>query len=96
MRREQNDYKKAGFAVARYSKHTHNSGYSSNKMLKIALWMIWLPIVAVLWIMLLDTSYDWISSPSNIKVISGLLILILMAFVVIALLVKGARKLWTR
>lgn len=88
--------KRPHLAVARYSKQPHNSGYSSNKVLKIALWMVWLPIVAVLWVMLLDTSYDWISSPSNIKVISGLLILILMAFVVIALLVKGARKLWIR
>jgi len=88
--------KRPGFAVTRYSRHAHNSGHSSNKVLKIALWMIWLPIVAVLWIILLDTSYDWISSPSNIKVISGLLILILMAFVVIALLVKGVRKLWIR
>ena len=57
--------------------------------------MVWLPIAAVLWVVLLDTSYDWISSPSNIKVISGLLILILMGCVVIALLVKGVRKLWT-
>jgi polyferredoxin len=88
--------KRPGLTVVRDSRHTHNSKYSSNKVLKIALWMIWLPIVAVLWIMLLDTSYDWISSPSNIKVISGLLILILMAFAVIALLVKGARKLWIR
>ena len=88
--------KRPSLSVAHYSRHSHNSWYSSNKVLKTALWMIWLPIVAVLWVMLLDTSYDWISSPSNIKVISGFLILILMAFVVIALLVKGARKLWTR
>jgi len=88
--------KRPGLAIARYSKHSNNSGNSSNKVLKVALWMIWLPIVVVLWVMLLDTSYDWISSPSNTKVISGLLILILMAFVVIGLLVKGARKLWTR
>jgi len=88
--------KRPGFVVARYSRHAHNSRYSSNKVLKIALWMVWLPIVAVLWIMLLDISYDWISSPSNIKVISGLLILILMALVVIAIFVKGARKVWTR
>jgi polyferredoxin len=84
--------KRPSLSVVRYSRHTH----SSNKMLKTALWMIWLPIVAVLWMMLLDTSYDWISSPSNVKVISGLLILILMAIIVITLLVKGARKLWTR
>ncbi|MBV8452409.1 MAG: hypothetical protein JOZ29_09070 [Deltaproteobacteria bacterium] len=88
--------KRPRLTVARYGRHSYDDGHSSNKMLKVALWMIWLPIVAVLWIMLLDTSYDWISSPSNIKVISGLLILILMALVIIALLVKGARKLWTR
>jgi hypothetical protein len=58
--------------------------------------MVWLPIVAVFWVMLLDTSYDWVSSSSNIKVVSGLMILILMACVALALLVKGARKLWTR
>jgi hypothetical protein len=88
--------KRPSLVVAPYSRRSHNSGHSSNKVLKIALWMVWLPIVVVLWIILLDTSYDWISSPSNIKVVSGLLILILMALVVIALLVKGARKLWTR
>ena len=82
--------------IVRSRRHSHNSRHSSNKLLRIALWMVWLPIVAVLWVMLLDTSYDWISSPSNTKVISGVLILILMACVVIALLVKGARKLWTR
>jgi hypothetical protein len=86
--------KRPGSAVARYSKHQHSDSHSSNKLLKFALWMIWVPIIAVLWIMLLDTSYDWISAPSNIKVISGLLILILMALVVIVLLVKGAKKLW--
>ncbi len=83
-------------AIVRHSRHSPNPSYSSKKLLKAALWMVWLPIVAVLWMMLLDTSYDWISSPSNTKVISGLLILILMGCVVIALLVKGARKLWTR
>jgi hypothetical protein len=87
---------KPGLAVVRYSRHSDNSNYSSRKPLKIALWMVWLPIAAVFWVMLLDTSYDWISSPSNTKVISGLLILISMASVVIALLVKGARKLWRR
>ncbi len=87
---------KTVLAVARHSRHSPDNRYSSNRLLKTALWMVWLPIVAVLWVMLLDTSYDWISSPSNTKVISGLLILILMGCVVIALLVKGARKLWTR
>jgi hypothetical protein len=87
--------KRPGSVVARYSKHHHDDDHSSNKLLKSALWMIWVPIIAILWMMLLDTSYDWISAPSNIKVISGLLILILMALVVIMLLVKGAKKLWT-
>jgi hypothetical protein len=82
-------------AVARPVRQPHTRRSSSNKLLKLALWMVWLPIAAVLWVVLLDTSYDWISSPSNIKVISGLLILILMGCVVIALLVKGVRKLWT-
>jgi hypothetical protein len=87
--------KRRGSVVARYRKDHHSDSYSSNKLLKFALWIIWVPIIAVLWIMLLDTSYDWISAPSNIKVVSGLLILILMASVVIVLLVKGAKKLWT-
>jgi hypothetical protein len=50
--------------------------------------------MAVLWVMLLDTSYDWISAPSTPKVIGGLLILILMACVVIALVIKAVKKLW--
>ena len=87
---------KPGWAVAHHGRRAPNRRLSSNKLLRFALWMVWLPIVAVLWVMLLDTSYDWISSPSTTKVISGLLILILMACVVIALLVKGAKKLWTR
>lgn len=87
---------KPGWAVVHHGRRAPNRRLSSNKLLRIALWMVWLPLVAVLWVMLLDTSYDWISSPSTTKVISGLLILILMACVVIALLVKGAKKLWTR
>jgi hypothetical protein len=87
--------KRRGTVVARYRKDRHSGSYSSNKLLKFALWMMWIPIIAILWIMLLDTSYDWISAPSNIKVVSGLLILILMVLVVIVLLVKGAKKLWT-
>ena len=75
---------------------SQNSRDSSNKLLKAALWLIWLPIVAVLWVMLLDTSYDWISSPSTARVLAGLLILILMACIVIWFGVKGARRLWTR
>ncbi len=83
-------------AIVRPRARSHSGPNSSNKMLKTALWFVWLPVVAVLWVMLLDTSYDWISSPSTTKVIAGLLILILMACVVMVLLIKGARKLWTR
>jgi len=83
-------------AIVRHARQSHNSKYSSNKLLKTALWFIWVPILVVLWVMLLDTSYDWISSPSTTKVIAGLLILILMGCVVIGLVAKGARKLWTR
>jgi hypothetical protein len=85
-----------GLTVVRYHRRRHDGSTSSNKLLKIALWMVWLPIVAVVWLILLDTSYDWISSPSNIKVVSGLMVLILMACVALALLVKGAKKWWTR
>jgi hypothetical protein len=83
-------------ALARRSGHPYKGGASSHKPLKTALWIVWLPIIAVLWVMVLDTSYDWISSPSTSKVIAGSLILILMVCVVIGLVVKGARKLWTR
>ena len=83
-------------AIVRHDRQPRNSKYSSNKLLKTALWFVWLPILAVLWVMLLDTSYDWISSPSTSKVIAGLLILILMGCVVVGLVAKGARKWWTR
>ena len=69
---------------------------SSNRLLRTALWLVWLPIVGVLWVILLDTSYDWISSPNTTKVIAGVLILILMGCVILALIATGARKLWTR
>jgi multidrug resistance efflux pump len=60
------------------------------------LWTVWLAICAVLWVLLLDTSYDWISSTSNAKVVFGFVILVSMVGVVIALVVKGVRLLWTR
>ncbi|MBV8775431.1 MAG: hypothetical protein JO166_24320 [Deltaproteobacteria bacterium] len=82
--------------IFRHRRNRHNASNSSNKLLKIALWIVWLPIVAVLWVILLDTSYDWISSPSSSRVIAGLLILILMGCVVVGLVVMGARRLWTR
>ena len=85
-----------GPAVAGSHRQSLNRSRSSNRILKIALWMIWLPIASVIWVILLDTSYDWISSPSNSKVIAGLLILILMACALVALIIKGARKLWIR
>lgn len=83
-------------AIVRHGRPSPSSKYSSNKLLKTALWFVWLPILAVLWVMLLDTSYDWISSPSTTRVIAGLLILILMGCVIIGLVAKGARKLWRR
>jgi polyferredoxin len=82
--------------VGRPGRHSTSRRHASNRLLKAALWLVWLPITAVVWVMLLDTSYDWISSPSDTKVMSGLMILILMATVVIAVVVKGARKWWTR
>jgi hypothetical protein len=85
-----------GLAVERHSRRFRNAPYSSNRPLKLALWLVWLPIIVVLWLMLLDTSYDWISSPSDFKVVSGVLILILMGCVIIAVVLKGAKKLWTR
>jgi cell division protein FtsW (lipid II flippase) len=87
---------KPRLAIVRHGRRSHPGKNSSNKLLKTALWFVWLPILVVLWVMLLDTSYDWISSPSTTKVIGGLLILILMGCVVIGLVSKGAKKLWTR
>jgi hypothetical protein len=83
-------------ALVRRNRLSRNGKHSSNKLLKAALWFVWLPILAVVWVMLLDTSYDWISSPSTARVIAGTLILILMGCVVVAVVAKGARKLWTR
>jgi hypothetical protein len=87
---------KLHLAVVRRGRQNRNGTISSNKLLKTALWLVWLPIAGVLWVILLDTSYDWISSPNNSKVIAGLLILILMGCVIIALIATGARKWWTR
>jgi hypothetical protein len=87
--------KKPRLAVVRQNS-SQTSRRSSHKLLKTALWFVWLPIIAVSWVMLLDTSYDWISSPSTARVLAGLLILILMACIVIWFGVKGARRLWTR
>ena len=74
----------------------HGRPSSDVKPLKVVLWIIWIAICAVLWFVLLNTSYDWISSTSNIKVVFGFVILVSMVGVVIALIVKGARLLWTR
>jgi hypothetical protein len=82
--------------VVRSRKHFYDNGGSSHRLLKTALWFVWLPIIGVAWMMLLDTSYDWISSPSTTRVIGGLLILISMGCVIVLLLIKGARRLWTR
>jgi hypothetical protein len=80
--------------IAHRRGHSRNGSVSSNSALKMALWIVWLPIAAILWIVLLDTSYDWISSPSTSKVFAGLLLLILMTLVIIGLIAKGVRKLW--
>ncbi len=78
-------------AVVRHGRHSSNM-----KPLRIVLWMIWIATLAVLWVVLLDTSFDWISSSSDTKVLLGLVILISMVGVAIVLIVKGARTLWTR
>ena len=83
-------------SIVRHPRQRLTVSNSPNKLLKAALWMVWVPIAAVFWVMLLDTSYDWISSPSTSKVIAGLMILILMVCVVLGLVIKGARTLWTR
>jgi hypothetical protein len=90
------DKRKASPGAGTHSAQSDNSQHSPHRLLKTALWLVWLPIGAVLWVMLLDISYDWISSPSTSKVIGGFLILILMAYAVIGLMVRGVRKLWKR
>jgi hypothetical protein len=74
----------------------HSQRSAEAKLLRVVLWTVWLAICAVLWVLLLDTSYDWISSTSNAKVVFGFVILVSMVGVVIALVVKGVRLLWTR
>jgi hypothetical protein len=74
----------------------HRERSAEVKLLRVVLWIFWLALCAVLWVLLLDTSYDWISSTSNIKVVFGFVILVSMVGVVVALVIKGARLLWTR
>jgi hypothetical protein len=74
-----------------------NGGRSPDiRPLRIMLWILGVAVGAVLWVWLLDTSYDWISSTDDLKVIMGFLILISMAGALVALFVKGARWLWQR
>jgi hypothetical protein len=87
---------KSHLAVIRPRRQFPSGNNSSNKFLKTALWFVWLPIVCVLWVVLLDTSYDWVSSPDTTKVIAGLLILILIGCAILALVATGVRKFWTR
>jgi hypothetical protein len=63
---------------------------------KVVLWIFWIAAGAVLWVWLLDTSYDWISSASDLRVTMGCLILVSMAGALVALAAKGARWLWKR
>jgi membrane-anchored protein YejM (alkaline phosphatase superfamily) len=74
----------------------HDRRSREKKLLSFVLWIIWLALLAILWVMLLDTSYDWISSPSDTKLMLGLLILISLAAAAFALGVKGVRMLWRR
>jgi len=74
----------------------HRQRSAERKWLKLVLWTIGVALGAVVWVMLLDTSYDWISSPSNIKVVFGFVVLLSMLGGLIALVVKGVRVLWTR
>lgn len=71
------------------------------KMLKGLLCAFGVAIIAISWFFLLDTSYDWISSPSNWKAIGGGLILLMMAGVAlavitaaVAVIARGVKHLW--
>jgi hypothetical protein len=66
------------------------------KLLKVGLFMVEAVVFVIAWVVLLDTSYDWISAPSDIKVLLGCVILVSMIGAAIALLAKGARFLWKR
>ena len=71
------------------------------KILKVPLCALGIAIIAVSWFFLLDTSYDWVSSPSDWKAIAGGLILLMMAAVtlgvvaaVVAFIARGVKHLW--
>jgi hypothetical protein len=80
-----------GSAIVRHRRRSADGG-----PLKVILWIISIAAGAVLWVWLLDTSYDWISSASNLRVTMGFLILVSMAAALVALVAKGARWLWKR
>jgi len=72
-------------------------------VLKVLLCALSAAIITVSWFFLLDTSYDWISSRSDWKVIAGGVMLLLMAGVVLgiiaaiaALIARGVKNLWLR
>lgn len=71
--------------------------------LKVLLCALSVAIIAVSWFFLLDTSYDWISSSSDWKVMAGGVILLLMAGAILAiiaaiaaLIARGVKNLWPR
>ena len=79
-------------------------GHQANmRMLRVALFALGIAAVAIAWLVLLNTSYAWINSASNLRVIGGAVLLLAMAGVTFAVgsvaawhVANGVRYLWRR
>jgi hypothetical protein len=73
------------------------------RILKVALFAFAVAALAITWLILLNTSYAWINSTSNLRVIGGAVLLLAMAGVTFAVVsivawhvVDGVKYLWRR
>lgn len=73
------------------------------RILKISLFAFAVAALAIIWLLLLNTSYTWINSSSNLRVIGGAVLLLAMAGVTFAVVsivawhvVDGVKYLWRR
>ncbi len=73
------------------------------RILKVSLFAFAVAALAIIWLLLLNTSYAWINSSSNLRVIGGAVLLLAMAGVTFAVVsivawhvVDGVKYLWRR
>jgi len=73
------------------------------RILKVSLFAFAVAALAISWLLLLNTSYAWINSSSNLRVIGGAVLLLAMAGVTFAVVsivawhvVDGVKYLWRR